>query len=53
MAKFEIVSKYKNAGLALPVRKTEGSAGFDLAAAEDTVIPPYTLLYNNLIARNA
>ena len=39
MAKFEVVSKYADAGLALPVRKTKDSAGYDLCAAEDTVIP--------------
>ena len=41
MAKFEVVSKYKDAGLPLPVRKTEHSAGYDFVAAEDTVIPPF------------
>ena len=39
--KFEFVEKYKNCGLALPVRKTKDSAGYDLAAAEDIVIPSY------------
>lgn len=41
MAKFEVVSKYIDAGLALPERKTQHSAGYDLAAAEDIIIPPY------------
>ena len=41
MAKFEVISKYADAGLALPVRKTEFSAGYDMVAAEDTIIPPY------------
>jgi dUTP pyrophosphatase len=36
---FEIVSKYKNEKLFLPERATKGSAGYDLAAAADTVIP--------------
>lgn len=36
---FEIVSKYKDNGLSLPKRATKGSAGYDLAAARDTVIP--------------
>ena len=36
---FEIVSKYADAGLELPMRKTEFSAGYDLVAAEDIVIP--------------
>jgi dUTP pyrophosphatase len=39
MAKFEIVSKYESAGLDLPVRKTEMAAGYDLAAADDYIIP--------------
>ena len=41
MARFEVVSKYANAGLVEPVRKTRYSAGYDLAAAEDIIIPPY------------
>ena len=41
MARFEFVTGYENAGLALPVRKTKHSAGYDLAAAEDVVIPAY------------
>lgn len=39
MAKFEVVSKYESAGLTEPVRKTSQSAGYDLAAAEDYIIP--------------
>lgn len=39
--KFEIVSKYENAGLSLPVRKTKASAGYDFQVAEDIVIPSY------------
>ena len=39
MAQFEVISKYIDAGLALPERKTEGSAGYDMVAAEDTVVP--------------
>lgn len=38
--KFEVVSKYKNAGIALPERKTAQSAGYDIACAQDIVIPP-------------
>lgn len=48
MAKFEKVSKYETADLALPVRKTEFSAGYDLAAAEDIIIPPYLTLCSKL-----
>lgn len=36
---FEIVSKYKNKNVALPRRQTIASAGYDLAAAKDVLIP--------------
>ena len=39
MSKFEFVSKYVDSVLPLPSRKTTDSAGYDLVAAEDTVIP--------------
>lgn len=48
--KFEFVEKYKNCGLVLPVRKTEHSAGYDLAAAEDIVIPSYQKHFNRMKA---
>lgn len=38
---FEIVSKYQDAGLELPKRATKGSAGYDIAAAEDTIVPSF------------
>lgn len=45
---FEIVTKYSNKGLWLPKRATQGSAGYDLAAAEDTLIPSlWKVLQNN------
>lgn len=37
--RFEVVSAYRDRGVTLPRRSTPGSAGYDLAAAEDTVIP--------------
>lgn len=37
--KFEIISKYADAGLSLPVRKTKASAGYDFQVAEDIIIP--------------
>ncbi|HAP16009.1 MAG TPA: deoxyuridine 5'-triphosphate nucleotidohydrolase, partial [Lactococcus sp.] len=37
---FEIVSKYENAGLELPVRATKQAAGYDLSVAEKLVIQP-------------
>lgn len=36
---FEIVSKYEGEGINQPKRATSGSAGYDLAAAVDTIIP--------------
>lgn len=42
MAKFEIVSRFKDAGLTLPTRATAHSAGYDLCAAEDFIIPAYS-----------
>ena len=39
MAIFEKVSKYADVDIAMPVRKTEFSAGYDMVAAEDYVIP--------------
>lgn len=47
--KFEIVSKYAEAGLSLPVRKTKASAGYDFQVAEDTIIPSYQKLVYNLV----
>jgi dUTP pyrophosphatase len=40
MAYFEKVTKYENdADLAMPVRKTQQSAGYDMVSAKDYVIP--------------
>lgn len=45
MAYFEKVSKYADdADLAMPIRKTEHSAGYDMVAAEDYVIPSALLM---------
>ncbi len=38
---FEIVEEYKDKGINLPVRKTKFSAGYDVEAAEDVIIPAY------------
>ena len=40
---FEIVSKYKDAGIELPVRKAAASAGYDLQAAEDVLLLPHAV----------
>ena len=37
---FEFITTYKNANLILPIRKTQHSAGYDIAAAEDTILRP-------------
>ena len=37
---FEVVSAYKKDDIALPQRKTQGSAGYDLASATTTIIAP-------------
>ena len=50
MAKFEKVSKFKDVDFAMPVRKTKFSAGYDMVAVEDTIIPPYYEHLNNLAA---
>ena len=43
-AKFEKVSRFNDAEIAMPVRKTAYSAGYDLVAAEDVIIKPYDSL---------
>lgn len=39
MRKFEVVSEYKDKNINLPKRSTEYSAGYDIEAAEDIIIP--------------
>lgn len=48
MAKFEKVSKFAEADINLPQRKTAHSAGYDFEVAEDIVIPSYHVLMNIL-----
>ena len=48
MARFEKVTKYKNEDIAMPVRKTVKAAGYDMVAAEDTLVPPYSALMEEL-----
>lgn len=38
---FEVAKGFENSGINLPVRKTKFSAGYDIEAAEDTVIPSF------------
>ena len=48
--KFEIVSKYADAGLSLPERKTWASAGYDFQVAENIIIPSYYNMRSELTA---
>lgn len=38
---FEVAKGFENMGINLPVRKTKYSAGYDIEAAEDCVIPSF------------
>ena len=38
---FEVAKGFEDAGINLPVRKTKYSAGYDVEAAEDTIIPAF------------
>lgn len=52
MAKFELVSRFKNkdnVAYALPKRATAHAAGYDLYAAEDVTIEPYSKLMRKLM----
>ena len=40
---FEVAKGFENAGINLPVRSTKNSAGYDIEAAEDVVIPAFKL----------
>lgn len=46
--KFEVVSKYADAGINLPVRKTAKSAGYDFEVAEDIIVPSYHKLMDKM-----
>ncbi len=37
---FEVVTAFQGKGISLPQRKTSAAAGYDLAAAVETVLPP-------------
>ncbi len=39
---FEVAKGWENKNINMPVRKTAKSAGYDVEAAEDIVIPPFT-----------
>lgn len=38
---FEIAKGFENAGINMPIRKTKYSAGYDVEAAEDCIIPAF------------
>ena len=38
---FEIAKGFENKGINLPIRKTKNAAGYDIEAAEDTIIKPF------------
>ena len=40
---FEVARGWEDKNINLPVRKTKNSAGYDVEAAEDVVIPPFKL----------
>ncbi len=40
---FEIAKGFEDKGINLPVRKTKFSAGYDIEAAEDIIIPPFKI----------
>lgn len=40
---FEIITAYKNSTISLPLRKTEYSAGYDIASAADVILLPGTV----------
>ena len=50
MAKFEKISKYANVDIAMPQRKSEFSAGYDMVVAEEIIIPPYAYLMNEIVS---
>ena len=41
---FEVIRAYANKKITIPVRKTGCSAGYDIAAAEDVVLPPHQVV---------
>lgn len=40
---FEIAKGWEDKGINLPVRKTKNAAGYDIEAAEDTIVPAFKL----------
>lgn len=44
--RFELITQYKNCKELLPVRSTDGSAGYDFFVAEDIIIPSYHNIFS-------
>lgn len=40
---FEVITAYADKGISIPERKTAFSAGYDLEAAADAIVPPKTI----------
>ena len=53
MNKFEVVSKYKDAGINLPRRSTAHAAGYDFEVAEDIVIMPLQYYLDDMQAHHS
>lgn len=51
MNRFEVVSRYSPRDIPLPTRGTKFSAGYDLAAAQDVVIPGIFTIYSEAEAK--
>ena len=48
---FEIAKGFEDKGINLPIRKTKYSAGYDIEAAEDTVIPSFKKVMNPTLVK--
>jgi len=48
MARFEVVSRFKDKNINLPTRKTKYSAGYDFEVAENIIVPSSKELLNQL-----
>ena len=48
MSKFEIINKYVDANLHLPIRATANAAGYDFEVAEDTFVPSLSSLFDSM-----
>ena len=49
---FEVAKGFEDKNINLPIRKTKYSAGYDIEAAEDVVIPSFKKGTNPTISKN-